>query len=183
MELKTLTSRQAQAVELLRNSEINTDEGTPEELFLLASSLIPVPNVDLLVINNKNQILLARRNDKFYEKNWHIPGGCMRFYESFEKRVQETAKKELHCEVEFDDSPLTVKNVVRGDNPGQLHPRERGHNVAILYNCRLPQNYEIDNGQLTEDDDGYLRWFDHIPEDFSVVQHVYDDLLKGRGLM
>ena len=180
---KQLNTEQYQAIELLRCSEIITDQGTPEELFLLVSSIIPVPNVDLLIINERQQILLARRNDQFYEKNWHIPGGCLRFYESFEQRIQETARLELHCEVCFDGTPLAVRNVIRGDNSCQMHPRERGHNVAILYRCTLPDDFVIQNGVLTDDDNGYLRWFDKIPADFSVVQHVYDDILKSWGVM
>ena len=87
-----LTEEQRQAVELLRRAEIDTDNGMPEELFLLVSSLVPLSNVDLLVVDQQGRLLLSRRNDPFYEKNWHIPGGCMRFNEDFAHRVQETAR-------------------------------------------------------------------------------------------
>ena len=42
-----LTKEQQEAVAFLRQAEINTDNGMPEELFLLVSSLVPLPNVDL----------------------------------------------------------------------------------------------------------------------------------------
>ncbi|MCI9577223.1 MAG: hypothetical protein HFF98_00070 [Oscillibacter sp.] len=172
-----LTPEQAEVVELLRNAEIDTDDGMPEELFLLLSSLIPIPNVDLLVVNRKNQLLLARRNDPYYEKNWHIPGGCMRFNESFEHRILETARLELGTAVTFVKTPLAVRNVIRGPRDSLTHPRERGHNVAVLFRCFLPEGCELQNGNRSEDDSGYLKWFDRLPEDFSVVQHVYDDIL------
>ena len=41
-----LTKEHQQAVELLRQAELDTDNGMPEELFLLVSSLVPLPNVD-----------------------------------------------------------------------------------------------------------------------------------------
>ncbi len=179
----TLTEEQKKAIELLRNAEFNTNKGTPEELFLFVSSIVPISNVDLFVTNERSQLLLARRNDAFYEKNWHIPGGCLRFYESLEERVRETGRLELHSEISFDPNPIAIRNVVRGDNLEQLHPRERGHNVAILYKCTMPTDYIIQNGSLTEDDQGYLKWFDKIPKDFSVVQHVYDDILKSWGFV
>ena len=172
-----LTKEQAAAVELLRRSQIDTDEGTPEDLFLLVSSLVPLANVDLLVVNSQGQLLLSRRNDPFYEKSWHIPGGCMRFNESFEHRVRETARLELGGQVIFDKEPIAVRNVVRGPNQNLANPRERGHNVAILFRCRPLDGYCIDNGELGEDDNGYLKWFDCLPADFSAVQHVYDDIL------
>lgn len=175
-----LTKEQKQAIEVLRQAEINTDNGMPEELFLLVSSLVPLANVDLLVVNQENQLLLSRRNDPYYEKNWHIPGGCMRFNEEFAHRVQETARLELGSMVTFDEIPLTVRNVIRGPKQTLPHPRERGHNVAILYRCKLPENYQVQlhNQGMTEDDNGYLKWFSCLPEDFSFVQHIYDDILE-----
>lgn len=175
--MTSLTPAQAEAVELLRHAEMDTDAGMPEALFLLVSSLIPIPNVDLLVVSRQNQILLARRNDPYYEKNWHIPGGCMRFNESFEQRILETARLELGSTVTFEKTPLAVRNVIRGPKDSLVHPRERGHNVAILFRCFLPEDYEVQNGDREMDDNGYLKWFHRLPEDFSCVQHVYDDIL------
>lgn len=173
-----MTNEQQRAVELLRNAEIDTDQGMPEELFLLISGLVPLANVDLLVVNQKNQVLLARRHDSFYGDSWHIPGGCMRFHESFAHRIQETAKAELGCEVMFEETPVAVRNVIRGPNSRLLHPRERGHNVAMLFRCALPEDFQIENGSRTERDNGYLKWFDTLPEDFLSIQHVFDDVLE-----
>lgn len=165
------------AVELLRNQEINGEEGLPESVFLLTSSLVPLPSVDLLIVNSKNQILLSRRNDLFFEKSWHIPGGCLRYGEDFSTRIQQTARREIGCEVSFEERPVAVRNVIRGVNPNQPHPRERGHNVAILFCCTLPDGFEIDNYNLTEEDNGYLKWFDRLPPDFLKIQNVYSDVL------
>ena len=166
------------AVELLRNAELDARNGMTEELFWMISALVPIPNVDLLVMNEKGQLLLSRRNDDFFEKSWHIPGGCLRYGEELTVRVQETAKRELGCEVEFDVEPLAVRNVLRGDNNLQTHAKERGHNVAILYRCHLPDGYCIDNGDKTSDENGYLQWFDELPHDFMKIQSVYDDILR-----
>lgn len=77
------TDEHRKAVEFLRRAEIDADAGMPQELFLLVSSLVPLPNVDLLVVNKQNQLLLSRRNDPYYPKSWHIPGGCMHFHDDF----------------------------------------------------------------------------------------------------
>lgn len=102
----------------------------------------------------------------------------MRFNEDFAHRIQETAKMELGCTVTFDQTPLAVRNVIRRPNENLLYPRERGHNVAILFRCYLPDGYQIDNSGRNEDDNGYLKWFDRLPEDFLQIQHVFDDVLK-----
>lgn len=166
------------AVELLRNAELDARNGLAEELFWMISALVPIPNVDLLIVNERGQLLLSKRNDGFFEKSWHIPGGCLRYGEELVTRVQETAKQELGCEVEIDPEPLAVRNVLRGENPQQIHPNERGHNVAILYRCRLPEEYRINNAGKTQEDNGYLQWFDCLPTDFMKIQHVYDDVLE-----
>lgn len=166
------------AVGLLRNAELDARNGLTEELFWMISALVPIPNVDLLVTNDKGQLLLSRRNDDFFEKSWHIPGGCLRYGETLEARVQKTAEHELGCEVQIDSTPLAVRNVLRGDNERQIHPRERGHHVAVLYHCYLPKGYHIRNGNRTSNDNGYLKWFDKLPHDFMKIQYVYDDILR-----
>ena len=172
-------SREAkEAVTLLRKLEDGAREGLPQELFLLVSALVPMPNVDLLVVNERNQLLLSRRRDPYYQNSWHIPGGCLRFEEELLDRVHATAIRELGFDVQVQEPPLAVRNVIRGANPRQEFPNERGHNVAILYQCTLPREYTIDNGDKTEADDGYLKWFDTLPPDFMEIQHVYDDVLK-----
>ena len=102
----------------------------------------------------------------------------MRFNEDFARRIQKTAKAELGCAVTFDETPLAVRNVIRRCNEKLLHPRERGHNVAILFRCYLPDGHQIKNNGRNEDDNGYLKWFDHLPEDFLEIQHVFDDILE-----
>ena len=173
-----MTPQVEAAIELLRNAELDTDRGMPEALFWTVSALIPVPNVDLLIVNGRGELLLSWRKDDFYGESWHIPGGCMHFNESFGHCIQETAKREIHTEVDYDEEAVAVRNVIRGLHYSQRHPRERGHNVAMLFRCRLPEGFEIDNGQLCESDNGYLKWFAKLPEDFMQIQHIYDDILE-----
>lgn len=166
-----------EAVKKLRNLNLDSSNGLDDELFLFVSSLVPLPNVDLLVTNQSGQILLSYRDDEYYGQSWHIPGGCLRFSESFEHCIEETAKRELGCSVLFDKEPLSVKNVIRGPNDKQTHPNERGHNVAILFKCHFPDGFEINNGCKRPYDNGYLRWFDKLPDNFLNIQYIFKDCL------
>ena len=150
----------------------------PRELFLLLSRLIPKTNVHFLITNKEGQLLLTRRNDPWYENSWHIPGGCMHYGETFLHCVQETAKRELGAEVIVEPDPIASRNVIRGIDLTKEYPRERGHNVAHLFACEMPDNWKINNGNKTEFDDGFAAWFDVLPEDFMEIQHVYDDVLQ-----
>lgn len=175
--MQELTEEQKKAVSLLRDGNIVTDDGMDPELFLLISGLVPLPNVDLLIVNTEGRLLLERRKDSWFQESWHIPGGCMHYGESFAHCVQQTALREIGTEVILEENPITVRNVIRGVAENTPFPRERGHNVAILFRCQLPPGFEIQNQEKTESDNGFLRWFDRLPPDFMKIQHVYDDVL------
>jgi len=165
-------------VEQLKAEGLDARSGLPQELFLLISSLTPVPNVDLLICNEQNQVLLSWRNDQHYGPGWHIPGGCIRFGETMMERIQKTALAELGCTVRCDSEPIAVREVIRPPVMALENPDERGHNVAILYRCYLPDSYEINNGNRKETDAGYLRWFSKFPDNLLSVHDVYRDVLS-----
>ena len=145
---------------------INNREGLPLNLFEFSTTLRPFINVDLLILNEKNQILLSWRSDAHYGTGWQIPGGIIRMMETIEERIQKTAVREIGCEVEHDKEPMVVfENIMRKERPKLKNQLERAHNIALLYKCRVPNGYVIDNNGRSENDEGYLRWFDKFPED------------------
>ncbi|WP_049945437.1 NUDIX domain-containing protein [Butyrivibrio sp. AC2005] len=152
---------------------IDPRKGLPESLFLLTASLTPIPNVDLFVTDSNKRFLLSWRDDKYYGCGWHIPGGCIRMLETFEERVQKTAIEELGTSVICDNNPvLTVESLTVKDRFAENTNLQRTHNICMLFECKLPEGYSIDgfNAGKTEKDQGYLRWFDYLPEDFLDVQ-------------
>lgn len=156
--------------------------GLPLELFEFNTSLLPFINVDLLVFNGNNQVLLSWRNDKHYGIGWQIPGGIIRMMETIEERIQKTALIEIGCEVEHDKEPIVVyENIVRESREGLQNQLERAHNIALLYKCRVPADYVIDNAEKKETDEGYLRWFDKFPDNLLECHkplYKYDMLKK-----
>lgn len=167
------------AIDTIRRADLTPQSGLGEDLFLMVSGLVPLPNIDLLVQNDAGQILLTRRNDRWFQNSWHIPGGCMRYGETFEECIRATSLRELGIEVYADEQPLTVQNVISGPHPDKPYPRERGHNVAILFGCAVPAGWNPDNGNKKETDNGYMKWFSRLPDDFMDIQHVYDKFLKA----
>lgn len=175
--LKSYTSEVNDCINTILNKNIDASKGLSEKLFFLVSSLTPIPNVDLLIINDKKEILLSWRDDEFYGQGWHIPGGCIRYGETMEQRIQHTSINELGCNVTFDTEPIAIRDIIRGENCHLKNPFVRGHNVTILFRCYLPQNYVLNNENLKETEPGYLRWFSHIPENLLKVHEAYGDVL------
>ena len=161
-------------------NNLNPSQGLPPELFEWISSIVPVPNVDLLVINENNQILLSWRDDEYYGQGWHLPGGCIRYKETIEERIQKTALSELGSKVIADANPIAVRSMIMGTKTG--YPIKRAHHVALLIRCSLPKGFEINNENRKETDAGYLKWFDRIPENILEVHDIYFDVFEEYGL-
>lgn len=158
---------------------ISAHTGLGTELFHFVSSLTPVVNVDLLVYNSKGQFLLAMRNDQFYGKGWHVPGGCVRFKETFGTRIREVAKKELDLtEFTYDKEPIKVFEIIwEKDQRNLENDEERTHFITMVYRCYAPDTYIINNQGKAKTDVGYLRWFDKLPDDLLNIQNCYREIL------
>ena len=144
---------------------INPVNGLPLDLFEFNVSLLPFVNVDLIIQNDKGQILLSWRDDKHYGTGWQIPGGIIRMMETIDERIQKTAIREINSEVIHDDEPMAVmENIIRIHREGIQNQFERAHNIGLLFSCKVPDDYIIDNGDKIETDEGYLKWFDKFPD-------------------
>ena len=51
--------------------------------------------------------------------------------------------------------------------------QRRGHFISLLYECSVPDGFEIDNSGLSENDSGYLKWFDYEPANIVEGQKCY----------
>jgi ADP-ribose pyrophosphatase YjhB (NUDIX family) len=89
-------------INTLEESISDPRRGLPEELFLFASRITPLVNVDLLVKDKLGKTLLTWRDDGYYPPSWHIPGGIIRYKETFAERIKEVARTELGAAVDFD---------------------------------------------------------------------------------
>ena len=167
---------------LLENNTENIcpERGLPEELFLEISALMPVPNVDLLILNEKHELLLTWRDDIFFGNGWHLPGGCIRLRETMLERVHKTAISELGCDVIVDEAPVAVRDVIiNGIREKLENQRIRSHQLAVLYKCCL---IDPDN-KIKKGKPGEMQWFRSIPENILTVHDVYRDVFEKFGLL
>lgn len=119
------------AVDTLRALTVDAASGLPEELFLYVSSITPLVNVDLLITDGQGRTLLTWRDDSYHKAGWHVPGGIIRFKETFIDRVHAVARIELGATVQASAAPLAINQVI--------HPTRsvRGHFVSLLFRCHL----------------------------------------------
>jgi colanic acid biosynthesis protein WcaH len=163
----------------LNLDNVHPEEGLGKELFLQVSALVPIVNVDLLVYNSKGQFLLTWRDDPHCGRGWHVPGGCIRFKETFEERIRKVAKNELGLtNFTFDREPVKVFEIIDKSRREIDNQNERAHFIALAYKCYVPDDFEMDNQARKEGDVGYIKWFDRLPDDFLSIQSCYKELLR-----
>lgn len=144
-------------------------EGLDDDVFSFVASITPMINVDLL-IEKDGKLLFAWRDDG---KNlgWHIPGGIIRYKETFHDRIIKTALNEIGDEVTHDDEPIKISEIF-------MPYQRRGHSISLLYKCYVDDKYVIDNRDKNVTDEGYLKWFDSCPELLVEGQKCYKDFLE-----
>ncbi len=163
-----------------KNKTINPEQGLPEELFLEISGLVPITNVDLFILDDKGRLLLTWREDKYFGRGWHLPGGCIRFKETMLERVQKTALDELKTPVRIDEEPIAIKDVIVNEKRLELENQNtRAHHIAILFRCYLEKEAYV-NEMICEKKAG---WFPKIPSDILDVHSAYNDVFEKYSLL
>ena len=155
-----------ESIRFLEKQIKNPKIGLPEEIFFFVSRLTPMVNVDLLIKDENNRTLLEWRDDKFHSPGWHIPGGIVKFKETFEERLKKVAETEIHAKIKFEPAPLSINQIISNHDT-------RGHFISILYKCFLSGKYVPKNKGLKENERGYLKWHDSCPGNLIKVHEIY----------
>jgi len=163
-----------EALKILEKLHTNSSSDLPFCVFSYISKITPLINVDLLIKDEKGRTLLSWRNDDFAGTGWHIPGGVIRFKETFDIRIKKVAEQEIGAKVSYDPVPLTVVEMI--------HPTRafRGHAISLLYRCFLSGSFVPGNKGLSRKDNGYLRWHDKCPANL-IISHKqeYKTFIEG----
>ena len=155
------------AINILNKQVPDPSLGLPDEVFYYISSTTPLVNVDLLIKDDKNRTLLSWRDDEYCGTGWHIPGGIVRFKETFEIRLQKVAKTEIGINVSYDSVPIAINQMIHQEL------KERSHFISILYKCYLPSTFIPKNKGLSCDDIGYLAWHTECPQNLIKYHNIY----------
>ena len=142
-------------------------QGLPEDLFLFASRITPLINVDLLIRDDHGRALLTWRNDEFFGPGWHVPGGIIRYKEMASDRIRACALDELGSQVAFEPVPLLVLETIREQHT-------RGHFISLLYLCKLVTPLEESRqARSSPPAAGEWCWHESCPPDLLSIQAPY----------
>jgi colanic acid biosynthesis protein WcaH len=143
-------------------------KGLPEDIFLFASRITPLINVDLLIKDKQGRTLLTWRNDGYSPAGWHIPGGIIRFKETFTERIKAVAASELGSRIRVKAGPLVVHEIIF---PSYTN---RAHGVSLLYECVLASPLDPDlKYKRGTPCPGQWAWHETCPDDLLDVHEIY----------
>jgi ADP-ribose pyrophosphatase YjhB (NUDIX family) len=151
-----ISKKEVQQLQKLIGKIEHPELGLPQGVFDPLCKIVPFVGPELVVVNNKKEILLIYRDDGFW-KGWHFPGGLLRFNETMDQRLKAVAKKELGVTIKKSEF-LFHNDYIK--NP-------RGHDVSLMYLCAIKG--EPKNG----------KFFKQMPKDI-IPQHkiVWKKLIK-----
>jgi len=122
------------------------------------SSKSPIVNIDLLIQNEKKEILLSWREDEF-DIGWHFPGRCVRHQET----LMIAAKKCLIDEIGVYDKNIDLF-MIDYNEIINYERKIRAHFISFLYKYFLnSQTLLYINNDKKETNAGYLKWFYKMP--------------------
>ena len=133
----------------------SAQDGLPDHLFKYVSSITPLVNIDILLINQNNEFMLTWRDDGIYGPGWHVPGGIVRFKESVHRRISEVCRIELNINNYTDLQLVQVNQIMNPDRDF------RGHFISFLFSARV----DLQSSPEQSDESGKpLRgWFTSMP--------------------
>lgn len=134
----------------------------PEKKYQSIIKLIPIPCVDLLVVNEEKKILLIKRKNEPAKDQWWFPGGRVNFSESRHNAAIRKLKEE--CGI----IPKTVIELNTYDlflpiNDGS----EISHAITTVYKINVDQSSVILDLQSSEYSwEGSLYWISKVENVF-----------------
>ncbi len=155
------------AIAILEQQVSHPSDGLSDDLFYYVSKITPLVNVDLLIKDESGRTLLSWRDDQYAGKGWYIPGGIVRFKETFETRIQKVAETEIGAKISFEKKPIVISQCIN-------RTRDiRGHFISILFKCFLSSEFIIQNEGLSITDVGYLMWHNFCPDNLLQCHEIY----------
>lgn len=124
----------------------------PHKIFLETFKLVPRVAINLVIKNDKGEILLTKRAIPPMKGYWHIPGGFLEKGEGLLECVKRIATKEIGIDINADVEQLGTFE--------DLDEDPRGHIIDIMYGYKLKSNLP----QRQTSESAEIKFFKNIPE-------------------
>ncbi len=138
---------------------------SPEE-FMESFKKVPRTAISIVIINEKNEILLTKRKENPFKDAWHLPGSFIIKNESIESCTKRILEEELSFKNNFSSELLFISQ--------DLDKDPRGHVIDLIYKVVIDSDLPLVPIGRTKE----LEYFDKIPAN---VGFNHADVLKKLG--
>ncbi|MBI2326687.1 NUDIX domain-containing protein [Candidatus Curtissbacteria bacterium] len=125
-----------------------------EKEFLKTFKKVPRVSINLLIIDDKRQVLLTKRNIPPFKGFWHFPGSFIQKNERITDCQKRVARDELG--LELDKKPELSLLGAFDDLDGD----PRGHTVDLLYAVKINDSSRIKTTKQTSE----VKFFKKLPK-------------------
>lgn len=132
--------------------QVNNYKKLPYDIWLKTFELVPRVAFDLVIVNEKNEVLLTKRAIPPCVGIWHIPGSFLRKNELITKCLKRIAIDELGIEIEPSKTKLM-------DVTENITQDPRGHAIDVLYKYKVGKVLLKPNKFSKE-----LKFFSKLPD-------------------
>jgi len=138
-----------------------------DEDFLRVIAATPLVSIDLIIENEKHEILLGKRLNRPAKDFWFVPGGRIRKNELIASAVERVSREELGIAIERSELLGAYDHLYEDNFAGR--PGVSTHYVVLAYRCRLA------NGALIKPDEQHsiLKWW--RPDDLVASAEVHEN--------
>jgi len=122
----------------------------------------------IIVRNDKGEILLSKRSKEIGFGEWELPGGHIEFGETFEQCVRRECQEELGIEVKVSKLISVAPNFIQGN-----------HYIVFVF---LANSFEGIPENKEPNVHSEMKWFpeDKLPENlFIASKHAFDNYSSG----
>ena len=145
----------------------NPRVGLADDMFYFVGRLTPFVNVDLLLRDNSGNVLFLWRDDPYSGTGWHLPGGIIRFQESWLTRVEQVAALEIGIKLEKVRGPIAINEII------DLSIQERSHFISLLFECTVDSKNNLLLEKIIEKTPKAFLLTKEVPKKILPKHHIY----------
>ncbi|NJK87238.1 MAG: GDP-mannose mannosyl hydrolase [Bacteroidales bacterium] len=151
-----------------------------KELFETIVRFTPLISIDLIVFNEKKEVLAGWRKNAPAKNTWFIPGGRILKDETISEAFKRISLHELGRELSIENAEF--RGVYEHLYPGDNYQEDNSFGTHYIVLGFIISGFEIPNQFPPEQHENY-RWFSEkeILEDPLVHRNVKNYFLKGIG--
>ena len=154
-DISNLSQKEIKNLAVLMLKKVsNPEDGLGIDLFNAIIAIVPQTTVEAVIVDNINhptKVLVMPRDDCNYPKSCHLPGGFIRYGETFSRRLHHLVRAELKVGIKkFKDTNIKYNC---------LEKKNKRHIIGFYFLVQLTTNPKVTH-----------KWIDYIPNNL-IRQH------------